>query len=147
MSARGEIGVRGRVAKAVQQADRPIPTGALERAAVVRSGVPPSTRITLRAILWMGSQLKETRAGLVDNPIDADPRRVLVRVLRDDDRLQALVPTDDRQRVDEAELEKALCARIAPLGAAVPPTDRPSASSQSLPTPGPRWHVDRCPPS
>ena len=75
---------------------------------VSRATVEPDAGGVLQAISRIGYRIQEALADLIDNSIDAEAGKVLVRFFRDGERLTNLAVVDDGRGMSEKELEEAM---------------------------------------
>jgi hypothetical protein len=75
---------------------------------VGRATVEPDAAGILQAISRIGYQLQDALADLIDNSIDAETSKVLIRFFRDGDRLTDLAVVDDGHGMSENELAEAM---------------------------------------
>lgn len=70
--------------------------------------LPPDPRGTAQALQRIGYNLEDALADLIDNSIDAKARNVLIRFLRDPERIRKVAIADDGLGMSEGTLHKAM---------------------------------------
>lgn len=73
-----------------------------------RTTLEPDPQGMFQAISRIGYQIQESLADLIDNSIDAEATKVLVRFFRDGDRLTDLAVVDNGNGMSAAELQEAM---------------------------------------